>query len=79
MVSRNEERRIKQSKLKLIHEGHYLAKVYIEAEQTEAPWGPYVTPEEAGKIDALRLALRRNDIATAARYGTVYRLTQVEG
>jgi hypothetical protein len=70
---------VTKSQVKLIHEGEYLAEVRIEVEQTNAPWGPYVNPDEARKLDALRLALRRNDIATAARYGTVYRLTKVAG
>lgn len=64
---------------KLIHEGDYVAEVGIVIDQSDGPWAPYVSPDEAAKLDAVRLALRKNDIEAAAKYGKVYRVSLVAG
>jgi len=53
--------------------------VRIAIEQSDGPWTPYVSPVEAIKLDEVRLALRKNDIETAAKYGKVYRVSLVAG
>ena len=64
---------------KLIHEGDFVAEVRISVEETDEPWSPYVSPDEAMKLDEVRLALRRKDISAAAKYGKVYRVSLVAG
>lgn len=60
---------------KLIHEGKYVAEVDVELIETDDEWSPYLSLEEAGKLDDVREALRRGDIEKASRYGRVYTLT----
>lgn len=70
---------MKKIKTKLVHEGQYIAEVPIEVEDVDQPWAPWVTGEEVQKLDDVRLALRRNDIETAGKYGKIYRVIQVAG
>jgi hypothetical protein len=61
----------------LIHEGKYAAEVPVELIEDDTAWSPYLSPEEARKLDTVRLALRRGDIAEAAKYGRVFELTPI--
>jgi hypothetical protein len=63
--------------IKLLHEGRYAAEVPVELIDDETAWSPYLSLEEARKLDAVRLALRRGDIAEAARHGKVFELTPI--
>ena len=60
---------------KLIHEGKYVAEVDVELIETDDEWSPYLSLEEASKLDDVREALRRGDLKKASRYGRVYTLT----
>ncbi len=62
---------------KFIHEGKYAAEVPVELIEDDTAWSPYLSPEEVRKLDAVRLALKRGDIAAAAKYGRVFELTPV--
>ncbi|MEX2443250.1 MAG: hypothetical protein WD492_06585 [Alkalispirochaeta sp.] len=70
---------MKKIKTKLVHEGQFIAEVPIEVEDIDRPWAPWVTVDEARKLDEVRLALRQNDIEAAGQYGKIYRVTQVAG
>ena len=61
----------------LIHEGKYAAEVPVELIEDETEWSPYLSPEDARKLDAVRLALRRGDVLEAAKYGRIFELTPV--
>ncbi len=61
----------------LIHEGKYAAEVQIELLYSEESWSPTMSLEEARKLEAVRLALKRGDIAEAAKYGRVFELILV--
>ena len=63
--------------IKLLHEGKYAAEVPIELIEDDTAWSPYLSPEEVRKLDTVRLALHRGDIAEAAKYGRVFELTPV--
>ena len=52
--------------IKFIREGKYAAEVPVEFIDDDAAWSPYLSPEEMRKLDAVRLALQRGDIAEAA-------------
>jgi hypothetical protein len=65
---------------KLVEEGGYVAKVPVELiyePNDHTGWGPYLSAEDALKLDEVRQALRRGDIAAAARHGEVFELTKV--
>ena len=62
---------------KLIHEGEYAAEVQIELSETDDEWSPYLSVEEAYKLDDIREALRQGDVRTAARYARIFTLTPV--
>jgi hypothetical protein len=61
----------------LIHEGKYAAEVPVELIEDDTAWSPYLSPDEARKLDTVRLALRRGDVAEAAKYGRVFELTPI--
>jgi hypothetical protein len=62
---------------KFVHEGKYAAEVSVDLIEDDTAWSPYLSPEDADKLDTVRLALRRGDIAEAAKYGRVFELTLV--
>ena len=62
---------------KLVHEGDFAAEVEVELIETEEGWSPYLSLEDAEKLDTVREALRRRDIGAASRLARVYRLTPV--
>ena len=62
---------------KLIHEGGYVAEVPVDLIYMEEGWSPYLSLEDAGKLDNVREALRRGDLNEAARHGQVFTLTPV--
>ena len=62
-----------------IREGKYAAEVSVELIEDDTAWSPYLSPDDVCKLDAVRLALRRGDIAEAAKHGRVFELTPVAG
>ena len=64
---------------KLVHEGEYVAEVDVELtdEDGATGWAPYLSLDEAQKLDDIRRALRRGDLKAAARIGRVFRLLRV--
>lgn len=62
---------------RLVHEGEYVAEVEIELIETDDKWSPYLSKNDALKLDDVRLALQRNDLRQASQLANVYRLTPV--
>jgi len=62
---------------KLVREGAYAAEVEVLLIDDETSWSPYLSVEDAGKLDAMRRALRSDDLAAATRLGRVFRLLPV--
>lgn len=62
---------------KLVHEGQYVAEVEVELLETDEGWSPYLSLEDAYKLDDVRGALRRGDIKRAAQIARVFTLTPV--
>jgi hypothetical protein len=80
-VGRNlyeEERMKNRRKTKYIHEGEYVAAVEIELLEDETGWSPYMSLEDAYKLDDVRDALRKRDVRTAGRFGDVFRMEPVD-
>jgi hypothetical protein len=67
----------KRSHAKLVHEGQYVAEVKIELIDTDEGWSPYLSLEDAQKLDDVRDALRRGDVKSASYLARVYTLTPV--
>jgi len=68
---------MKRKITKLIHEGKYAAEVSIELIEEPGGWSPYYSLEDVEKLEAVVDALRKGDVATAAKYGRVYELLPV--
>jgi hypothetical protein len=67
----------KRNRTKLVHEGEFVAEVNVDLIETDEGWSPYLSLEDAYKLDDVRDALRRGDIETAAKLGRVFKLTPV--
>ena len=64
--------------IKLVHVGDYVAEVEVELIEGEGGWAPYLSVEDAQKLDTAREALRVGDLKTASKFARVFRLTPVE-
>ncbi|MCK5719740.1 MAG: hypothetical protein KAH84_07295 [Thiomargarita sp.] len=62
----------KRKQIKYIHEGEYVAKVDVELIVTEDEWAPYLSIQDAYKLDDVREALHRRDLNAASKKGRVY-------
>ena len=67
----------KKNRTKLVHEGKFVAEVDVDLIETDEGWSPYLSLEDAYKLDDVRDALRKGDIETAAKFGRVFKLTPV--
>jgi hypothetical protein len=73
-----EEKMTTRKHTKLVHEGNYVAEVDIEIIDTNDGWSPYLSLDDALKLDDVREALRKADIASASRNSRVYELSRVK-
>ena len=62
---------------KLVHESGYVAEVDVELIETDEGWSPYLSLDDAYKVDDVRDALRRGDLETAMKHARVFTLTPV--
>jgi hypothetical protein len=61
---------------RLVREGDFVAEVHIEFVDAEGGWAPYLSLDDANKLDDVREALRAGDLGRASRLAhRVYRLT----
>ena len=67
----------KRQSVKYVHEGKYVAEVDVELLEDETEWSPYLSVEDAYKLDDVRDALRRGDIAAAAKLARIFALQPV--
>ena len=65
----------KRRQSKLVREGPYAAEVDVELIEAADGWSPYLSVEDAHKLDDVREALRRGDIRAASRLARVFSLT----
>lgn len=69
----NTERKTKR----LVREGSYIAEVDVTLIEENHEWAPFVPANDMRKMDKVRLALRRGDLATAAKLARVYEMKPV--
>ena len=63
---------------KLIHEGDYAARVEVELIESDEGWSPCLSLADARKLDEVRIALRKGDVAAALKLASIYRLTPIK-
>lgn len=69
----------RRSTKKLVREGEFVAEVDVELLETEGGWTPYLSLQDAYKLDDVREALRAGDVGRASQLADrVYRLTPVQ-
>jgi len=61
--------------VKFVHEGKYAADVEVEWLESETGWPPYLSLQDAQKLDEVRDALRRGDLLKAGQLARIYQLT----
>ena len=63
---------------RLVREGAFVAEVEIDLIEAESGWTPYLSLDDAYRLDDVRAALQSGDLRRAARLATrIYRLTPV--
>ena len=67
----------KRQHTKLVHEGKYVAEIDVEILYTGDGWSPYLSLEDAQKIDEVREALREGSLQRATKIARVFSLTPV--
>ena len=67
----------RRKKTKYVHEGRYAAEVDVDLIEDEGEWSPYLSIEDAYKLDDVRDALRRGDLVSASQYGRIFELRRV--
>jgi hypothetical protein len=61
----------------VVRVGNYLSEVEVELIITDDDWSPYLSTQNAGKLDDVREALEPGDVQAAARLARVFALTPV--
>ena len=69
----------KRATVKLLREGEYAAEVAVELIDSDVGWAPYLSLEDAQKLDEVRMALRQEDLKKAGKLGRLYKLTPLVG
>lgn len=62
---------------RLVHAGKYVAEVTIERIPDDGAWGPYLSVDDALKLERVEKALKANDLKAASKDAKVYELTPV--
>ena len=70
---------MKKASKEFIHEGKYAAEILVDLIVDDTGWSPYLSMDDALKLEAARKALREGDVAAAAKFGRVYELRAIAG
>ncbi|HAJ28306.1 MAG TPA: hypothetical protein DCG53_13870 [Syntrophus sp. (in: bacteria)] len=65
----------KKHRIKLIREGKYVAEVDVALIESDDEWSPYLSIEDAYKIDDVRIALRQGDLSKACQLARIFSLS----
>lgn len=60
--------------VELVHAGLYVAKVKVALLDSDSEWSPFLSLDDAVKLDLARSALQRGDLGAASRFGGVFEL-----
>ena len=67
----------KRKNTKIVKEGNYLAEIDIELIDSGDSFAPFLSLEDAQKLDEVREALRAGDIETATKKAKVFILKPI--
>lgn len=62
---------------RLVQAGKYVAEVTVESIPDDGAWGPYLSLDDALKIQRVEKALKAGDLKAAAQEASVYELKPV--
>ena len=62
---------------RLVHAGKYAAEVIVESIPDDGAWGPYLSIDDAIKLQSVEAALKSGDLKAAAKLARVYELKPV--
>lgn len=68
---------MRRRQTKLVHQGQYVAEVEVQLTSSEEGWSPYLSLEDAQKLDEVRESLRRGDLKRAGQLARIFKLTPV--
>ena len=68
-----------RTKTKYVHEGKYVAEIEVTLIEDDTHWSPYLSMDDAYKLDDVRDALRQGDIDAASSYDRIYEMRPVAG
>jgi len=66
-----------KKKTKFIHSGRFVAEVDVNLQIDNHEWSPYLTVEDARKIDFIRKALKNRDLKTISGMARIFEKTPV--
>jgi hypothetical protein len=67
----------RRHRTKLVRERQYAAEVTVELIDAETSWPPYLSLEDAQKLDEVREALHQGDLERAGQLARVFRFTPI--
>ena len=67
----------KRKHKKFIIEGKYVAEVEVEIIDTNEGWSPYISFDDALKLDNIRESLKKNDIESAKKSAKIFTLSPI--
>ena len=62
---------------RLVHAGGYVAEVTVESIPDDDAWGPYLSLEDAKKLQRVEKALKAGDLKAASKEARVFELKPV--
>jgi len=62
---------------KIIREGKYVAEVEVNMIYTDEGWSPYLSLDDAYKLDDVRETLKTGNLRAAVKLAKIYTLTPV--
>jgi hypothetical protein len=66
-----------RKRIKYVHEAGYMAEVEVVLIEDATGWSPYLSVEDAYRLDDVKDALRRGDLESASRHGRIYEVRLV--
>ncbi|WP_340103738.1 hypothetical protein [Rhodohalobacter sp. 8-1] len=66
-----------KKKKKYVHAGSYVGELEVKIIHDDHPWAPYLTIEDAKKLDFVKSALKKENLADASKFGRIYKLKPV--
>ncbi len=66
-----------RKRTKYIHEGKYVAEVDVDLIEADDEWAPYLSVEDAERLEEVRDLLREGNLRAATRRARVFELKPI--